>query len=248
MASKIKTGIVSNFAISIEGNSLVINYRAKEAMRFNLKVLNIAFKDLSVYLGEIAGKKQEEEANAGENKVAFTAGDVTKFIQVFQMLQKKYTGRYSNYPVGGRYYPCFEKATAQAIENKLTPEVYLQFLINHYSRRNSAAQVAFPYPNQLSGEYAQQVIVDETGRGSAKKVPDGMRALKLAQTNRYLNIDKDQAYQEAYHRCKAKKHTRFDVEYIKARQTQLLGQPKEWLLKREQELNDKEAQTDGNEE
>lgn len=246
MANKIDSGIVSNFKLGIEGNNVVISYRGKECMRFNLKLISVAHKDLGVYLGEIEGKIKEQEGQASAGQVPFTAAEVERFIQSYQGLQRKYTGKFSRYPVGGRYYSCFERAVVQAKENDLEFEDYIQLLINHFSRRNAGAQVAFPYPNQIAGEYAQQVIIDETGRSSAKKIPDEMRAQKLAQTNRYLSVDKDQAFQDAYYRVKAKKATRFDFEYMKARQTQLLGEPKDWLLKREAEFN-KEEKQDGEE-
>lgn len=251
MARKIDSGIVANFSLSIEGNQLVIAYLGKEAFRLNLKLLSTAFADLGVYLGETAGKKiaddGEESLVGGAEKAKFTAGDVTKFIQVYQGLQKKYTGKFSNYPPTGKFWKAFEKATAQALENKLDFNTYLNAIIAQYTRRMAGGQVVFPYPNQLSGEYAQTVIVDQTGRGSAKAIPDSIRADKLASTNRYLSVDKDQAYQEAYYRVKAGNGTRFDFEYMKARQTQLLGQPKDWLIKREKIFNDKEAANDNQE-
>lgn len=241
MGTKTTTGFVDNFSLHTEGLWLIISYRGKELERKNLKAYNLGFKDLEVYLGENEGKTSIEETEGTE--IAVSQSEVIKFAQVFQGLQKKYTGRMATYippkkgakPATAKNWTALTAAAAQAKKLEMMPHEYLELLIRYYTRRaeREGGQVAFPYPSQLSGEWATQVIINETGRKNAKHIPADVKASRIAATNRYLALEKDQAYTEAYQRVKDHRATEFDIEYIKARHIQLYGEPKDWILREE---------------
>jgi len=259
MALKLEAGFVDNFSLMVEGNQLVISYRGHELERKNLKHIAIVYKDLKVYLGERSSAEKSLEVEGTDGEQAITHSDVLRFAQVYTGLMRKYTGREVTYkapekgakPSTRNNWAALERATAQAMKNNIDFPDYLGALIAHYSRRanrGGGAGVSFPFPNQLAGEWAQQVLVEEAGRKNAKLIPPEIRAERLAGTNRYLHLEKDQAYLEAKERAEKGKHDRFDIEYMKARQTQVAGEPRDWLLKLERELNAKERQGVGDEE
>lgn len=245
VSNKIKAdfGFAENFSIRIDGLWLVIVYRGKDVQKLNIEMMGIAHTDYQVFMGELQGKVVEHDDPDGilEGAPSVTVTEIQKFIATYMSIQKKYTGRSGIYPVptGEKPKPsvlknwkAFAAATAQCKLAALYPNEYIEMLVTHYSRRasRSGSQVALPFPNQLQGQWAQNVIIEETARRHSKSVPSNIRASKLAGTNAYVDLDKDQAYLEARARIKEKKHTEFDIEYIKARLTQAFGQPKQWIL------------------
>lgn len=239
--TKVTQGFTDSWGVHVEGLWLVLTYRGKEVERKNLKMFRLAHRDLEVYIGENEGKEKSEEVVEGAGEQAITEGEVLKFVQVYQGLQKKYTGRQGTYvppargqkPTTQRNWSALEKAAIQAKQMNMEPLEYLTLLINYYSRRGTrdGAQMNFPYPTQLQGEWAEGVIVNESARSNAKAVAPGIKAERLAHTNRFLGLDKDQAFIEARSRCKVGKQTAFDIEYLKARTTQVYGEPPDWIEK-----------------
>lgn len=246
-------GFEANFTLTMSGQHLVLSFRGHEQARFKLDLFGAAAAEYQVYLGVADGKTFEvsdddgvlEKDSKGKNPVV-TKSEIVKFIQCYQSLQIKYTGRKGVYPEPQpnskksvvTNWSHFAKAVAQCKQAGLLPHEYLEMLAVHYSRRvsRSGSQASLPFPNQLQGQWAQQVIIEESARRNATEIPAAVRASRLAGTNARIKLEEDQAYNEARARVKTKTCTEFDIEYIKARLTQLYGQPKQWILDAEKEL------------
>lgn len=252
--SKVATRFEDNFSITVEGLWIVIAYRGKEYQRQKMSIGSVMFKDYEVYTGSNKGKETLVEVEEGTEAISIAMSEVIKFAQVYSGLQKKYTGRFATYvaPAEGSKkstrtnWDALTKAAAQAQKNELDYYTYLSMLISHYSRRakNSGGAISFPFPNQLHGDWAQSVIVEESGRRNARDIPPDVKAERIATTNRYLPLDKDQAFIECRARVKQKTHTEFDIAYLKARFSQTQGVPPDWVLKLEKDFNKTEPNND----
>lgn len=254
-SAKADVGFTDNFSIRVEGLWVIIRYRGKDIQRTHLEAFGVAYADYQVYLGEMQGKSVEVEDPDGifEDTPLVNVTEVVKFIDCYKAMQKKYTGRCGVYPVPNpdkaskpsvdKNWKAFVSATAQCKQAELYPNEYLDMLVSHYTRRagHGGGQVALPFPNQLQGQWAQNVIIEETARRNSRTVPNFVRATRLASTNSRLKLDDDTAYLEARARIKVKKHTEFDIEYIKARLTQTFGQPKDWILAVEKDFKAEQA-------
>lgn len=252
--TKMSHGFEANFAITIQGHWVVLSFKGAEIQKTHIAAFAAAYKDFQVYSGELQGATVHLDDSDGVlqpdkdgNAPKVTVSEVLKFINTYTSLQKKYTGRTGIYPqprVGSKpsvvkNWTAFSMATAQAKQANLLPNEYLEMIIAHYTRRVSrqGSQASLPFPNQLHGDWVQNVLVEETARRSAVEVPAPVRASRLAQTNSRLKLDDDAAYLEARNRVtKTKNCTEFDIEYIKARLTQLFGQPKQWILDAEKDF------------
>lgn len=248
--SKIAYGFEANFSITLSGHWVVLNYKGVEIQKTHIAAMGAAYSDFQVYSGQLKGQtvKLDDTEGVLDKGAEVTVSEVQKFISTYQSLQKKYTGQSGRYPqpsVGSKEgviknWKAFSMATAQAKQANLLPNEYLEMIISHYSRRvtRQGSQASLPFPNQLHGDWAQSVIIEESARRHAIEVPAPVRASRLAQTNSRLKLDDDPAYLEARNRVtKTKNCTEFDIEYIKARLTQLYGQPKQWILDAEKEFN-----------
>mgnify|MGYP001558193340 CR=1 FL=1 len=255
--SKMAHGFDANFTVSMSGHWVVLHYKGVEVQKTHIALMGAAYSDFQVFSGQLKGETVylddpegvlEKAADGGAPNI--TVSEIEKFIATYASLQKKYTGQSGRYPkpvVGSKEsvrknWKAFANAAAQAKQAGLLPNEYLEMIISHYTRRvtRQGSQASLPFPNQLHGDWAQSVIIEETARRHALEVPAPVRASRLAQTNSRLKLDDDPAYLESRNRItKTKNCTEFDIEYVKARLTQLYGQPKQWVLDAEKEFNER---------
>lgn len=246
MAKKIDadSSFTANYSVRVEGVWAILEFMGKEKMRWNIKLQEEEWKALQVYREEIEGKATIVENELSGDKAVITEDEVVQFVQVYVGLVKRYTKRHVKYSNKSKTWEHFRKAASYAKQNEFDALTYIKTIMSYYSQRNPSDTMIMPYPNQLHGEWAQNIIVNDAAK-SASQAPIELRMKKLAGTNRYLKLSEDTVYQKAMAKIKTGTYTEGDLVYLRARQTQVKGEPAEWLKKYEEKLrgggNEEEA-------
>ena len=234
--------IVEHLHLEQEGAVIKVMHENCLVVAFNLNTISTVHQNDINLKGQTATKKSKEEIDTGE-EMSVTLSEVTQFAKCYGELIHRYTKvsrRYSSRKgadgKANKTWQALSRATAQCKEFKLDPLTYIKAIFNKYGQMNKTQKISFPYPNQLSGDYAAGIIVEYLAEHRGE-VPDEMKAKKQAIANQRIPIDKDELYQAIRARFSAGTHTPFDVYYTKARQTQIYGEPKAWLTKYEEQLD-----------
>ena len=228
--------VVENFSIQRQGYVIEILYKSKKVLMFDSRALAAGVaKDIQTMIGEAAAKPLKGGEEEGEANI--TAKDVQEFAQAYCSLIKKYTGQTRTYnSTNKKVWPAMIAGARAAKECDLIPIEYIEIIVNYYSRINSDDRVTFPFPNQLHGPTASNIILSHFAsvKGNVS-IENKMR--KLARSKKYVPLNKDEYYIECREKFKTGNYGEAEIEYVKLRQIQVYGEPKPWLEKYTERLN-----------
>lgn len=163
--------------------------------------------------------------------------EVTAFVQAYTNMIYKYskiTRRYSSRPNAdgsvNKNWRSLSAAAAQCKSFDIDAVTYLTILFRKYSQMNKSSKVSFPYPNQLHGDFANEVITEYLINERGEVSPE-IKASKYANTNQRLSLQKDDLYQTCLAKFKKNTYDAFELEYVRLRQIQAFAEPLEWFEK-----------------
>lgn len=230
--------VVENFTIVRQGYVIDILYKTKKVLSFDSRALAAGVaKDIQTLLGEAAAKKIEKQSETDEANAKITAPEVQEFAQAYCSLIKKYTGQTRTYTSANKkIWPAMVAGARAAKEAEIIPLEYIEIIVNYYSRINTDDRVTFPFPNQLHGPTAENIILSHFAsvKGNVS-IENRMR--KLARSKKYVPLNKDEYYIECREKFKSGDYGAAEIEYVKIRQIQIYGEPKEWLMKYQERLD-----------
>lgn len=232
--------VVSNISHRLEGTTLKTFYGNKLWKTEDLQISNKLKEDALKYRADIDLKEKETEESS--ESVTVFDHDVTGFIQSYCAILYKYTRQRRSYSPKSKSWESFYKAAGTCKTFKMDPTTYITALTNYYTSVRREDKVTLPFPNQLHGEKAQEVILQYLANKSDVAPPEESVARKKVLNKRYLSLKEDEEYQAILIRFKNRTFTRTDFEYAKMRQIQMNSQAFEWMARYESILKDRESQ------
>jgi hypothetical protein len=226
-----------DLTIRIVGNSVNYYYQDKLYMSMSLSVVRAMANNH--FAARDAHAKMRVETPVGESNLdeiedkTVIDNEVLKFMDTYRQLIYKYTQQYRNYGLTSKWYKDFALAVKASKALKVDFEKYIEFLIIKYSEMNKGSKVTVPFPRQLHGEFAEQLLL-ELDVNVNGKIPPLVKVKKLARANSKIPLEKDEHYQQIRSKIKARTYTKYDIEYIKIRHIQIYGEPKDWVKKYEE--------------
>ena len=202
-------------------------------------------EDLSMTAGFIKSHKtwsdgfsrdKVEVKDSDEPKLA-THADVENFVQTYSTLRYKYTHKHTKYKKDGKYWQSFVEATNLALEHNMDFYQYIITIRNFYTKVG-ATDVVFPWPSQMAGEVAEEII-QQAGVSKSGKIPDEVKAARKANAKRRVPLEQDEEFLKLKRKFKTGQFTRYDYEYVRLRYLQV-GETPDWLDKYGKQLEDKE--------
>lgn len=238
-AVEFTTGPVSDVTQKIKGWWLITYYKGEVWKKENLKIGNRFTSDQKKYFDRREDAVDSVTESDKESEVEADQVDVDKMIQTYITIKHKYTNTWSTYKPTGKYYPFFQTAADIAKRHGLDAYTYITIIRNHYTSRIKETRVAFPWPSQIGGEAAEEIISNHIANQSGN-IPDEVMALRQAQAKRNVPLEEDEQFINSKRKFKTGKFTRKDFEYVKIRYNQV-GKSPDWLDKYEKVLKDREA-------
>lgn len=240
MKKKVRRATASDFSVELRGNVLILRYHDRKLMESNIRLWGLVDSNMNALEDESA----YAEVESVFKDIQLNEQEVQEFVHTFEQLIYKYSRMSRNYKRHGKFWSHFEKATATCKRMGMTPTAYLTAVISGYSNiaSNSGATIEIPWPAQLHGETAEEMVTKQAARQGTVPM-DGVAGRKEAALNRNLPIDKD----EKYNRIKRNisnggKYSLDDLEYAATRQVQAYGRRAKWIETYTKRLaGDKEA-------
>lgn len=239
-AVKFSEGPVSGITQEIKGWWLITYFNGEVWKKENLAVGNRLTKAQKNYFATREELIAQTDENTGE-EIEASKEDVEKMVQTYITVKHKYTNQYSTYKPTGRFWIHFEKAARISRKYGLDAYAYITIIRNHYTSRVKENRVVFPWPSQIGGENAEEIISNHIANQSGN-IPEEVQALRMAQAKRNVPLEEDEQFITSKRKFKTGKFTRKDLEYVKIRYNQV-GKSPDWLDKYEKMLKDREAKT-----
>ena len=237
-AVKLVHGPTADITVKTEGWWLVTYYKGEVWKKENLAVGNRFTQAQKKYYDTREDLIEAQDENTGE-ETEISSIDVEKMAQTYSSVKYKYTHTHSRYSPTGKFWKHFERAARIARDHKLDAYSYVTIIRNHYTSRVKENRVAFPWPSQIGGDNAAEIISNHIANQSGQ-IPDEIKALRQAQAKRNVPLEEDEQFITSKRKFKTGKFTRLDFEYVKIRYNQV-GKSPDWLDKYEKVLKDKEA-------
>lgn len=227
----------ADFSVEIRGSNLELCFCERVILVLKLSMIRALINSWDALSeGRLARKK---EIQLADKSVEVAKRDVEEIVTAYQSLIYRYTRTKKTYKRSGKYWPHFEKAAATVRELDISADDYISMLFTGYSEWSRDATLSIPFPNQLHGETAEQIIMTQLGkRGTA--LPGGLAGRRKAIKNARLPIDEDSHYADIRRRFKTKKYSWDDLEYVRVRQMQQYGEVADWLDRYAAELKERE--------
>lgn len=211
----------ADFEVDIRGNMLLLKYQGRIIQETNLAIMGIIRDNMCV----LAGDDEEFE----DDEIAVNERLVYDFIHAYQQINYKYTRIKKNYSRNSKYWHKFKEAAQLCKKLQLTPDDYITYIMTGYSQMDKGSSVYIPWPNQLAGETAVQIIMQQKAKRGLVVV-EGEEGRRAASANRNVPLDKDERYQEIKANLRRSgTYTLDDLEYCGTRQVQVYGRRAKWV-------------------
>ena len=200
----------------------------KKLIDLNLKAWGEANDLVQELRGEIKARTISEEVETDEKIAHIPIDNVERFIQAYVSMQYKYTRVRKNYSINGKFYSAFAKASESADRLGVDYAKWIKLLQKHYSQQKRSEKITFPWPSQMHGDYAEQIVIQELARENGTVDPV-LKGKKHAISNQYLPLKKDDYYISIREKIRRGTANEEDISYLETRQIQVYGEPKPWV-------------------
>ena len=201
------------------GVQLQLKWDSKVFMRLGLNAVADMHKEVRDAPAEVLADVDEDSEDVAGAAMA----------RAYSRIRRKYDGQ-APPPAkpGTKYWPAMVKAAAMAQEAGVDCDTWVEAITSQLTSWDKDQNIKVPWPNQLCSDNAPLWVSDYKVQGQGNPDADGARRAKA---NAGLSLDRDEEYKAIRLRMKYEKHTRVDLAYLKTRQREIYGAPKEWVAR-----------------